>query len=237
MNNENFANIKKQFEKINEEYFEKLPNNVSMKTAVWGPPTWFFLHSMAMAYPKKIDENDEEHNDIRKSMHAFLLNLGNVLPCSLCGNSYNQYIREPDLNIWNYLDSRSNLVLFIYLIHEKVNNKLGVPKCDRPSPKEVVKFYNKFRAGGCSATTEEARAQSLLLGCDDKEMKKGTFKKYKCIVNVVDENKNKMESIKENFTGNTGNTGKSSINIFLVILVFVLLIIIGYLLYDKYFKK
>lgn len=50
-----------EFNKINEDFFEKLPEHISMITKVWGPPTWFFLHSMAMAYPKKIDKIGRAH--------------------------------------------------------------------------------------------------------------------------------------------------------------------------------
>lgn len=232
-----------EFNKINKDFFEKLPEHVSMITKVWGPPTWFFLHSMAMAYPKKIDKNDPEHIEIRNSMYAFLSNLGNILPCGICGASYESYIKTPELSISRYLNSRADLVHFIYLIHERVNEKLGVPKCDRPSFSEVVKYYNKFRAHGpCSATTEEERLNSLMAGCGETEIKKGKFKNYKCIVNVVNKNDNKNENVKniettkENFGNinkNSNNNKSSGINLFLLILSIFLTIMIILLLMKK----
>ena len=242
-----------EFNKINEDFFEKLPEHVSVITKVWGPPTWFFLHSMAMAYPKKIDKNDPEHIEIRNSMYAFLSNLGSVLPCGICGASYENYIKTPELSISRYLNSRADLVHFIYLIHERVNEKLGVPKCDRPSFSEVVKYYNKFRAHGpCNATTEEERLNSLMAGCGETEIKKGKFKNYKCIVNVVNKNDNKSEyvkeTLKENFgniyksgngnndnDGNNGNIVKKSsgINLFLLFLSISLTMIIIFLLMKR----
>lgn len=232
------------FNKINIEFFEKLPDDISMITKVWGPPTWFFLHSMAMAYPKKIIKNNPEHTEIRNSMYVFLSNLGNVLPCGLCGSSYNSYIKSPELSISKYLNSRADLVNFIYLIHERVNEKLGVPKCDRPSFNDVVKYYNKFRAHGpCNETTIEERMNSLMAGCGENDIKKGKFKNYKCIVNVVNKNNNSNENIntingttndknsKENFMNGNGNgNGSGSINIFLLILCIILVIIIVCLL-------
>ena len=137
-----------------ENFFENMPDYISMITKVWGPPAWFFLHSIAMAYPKKIDMDDPDDVKIKDSMYAFLTNLGNILPCGICGASYEQYINTPELSISKYLDTRADLVYFIYLIHEKVNDKLGVPKCNRPSFSEVVKYYNKFRAHSiCTNTT------------------------------------------------------------------------------------
>lgn len=203
-----------EFELVNNNYFESLPDNVAMKTAVWGPPTWFFLHSMALAYPKKIDENNSKHLEIKNSMYAFLSNLGNILPCSLCGTSYKSYIKSPELQIHKYLNSRADLFHFLYLIHERVNEKLGVPKCNRPSLSEVVKYYSKFRARGdtpCTATTEQERLDSLLAGCNDSDMKNKKFKNYKCIVNVIDKNTNKTENLSNNFKNtkeNFNNLGK-----------------------------
>ena len=228
-----------EFNKINQDFFEKLPDDISMITKVWGPPIWFFLHSMAMAYPKKINKNNPEHLEIKNSMYAFLSNLGNILPCGLCGVSYESYIKSPELSIPKYLNSRADLVHFIYLIHERVNEKLGVPKCERPSFSEVVKYYNKFIAyGQCSATTEQERLNSLMAGCGESDIKKGKFKNYKCIVNVVNKNDAGGDSIvnnennnKENFVNTNNNTNNNNgINIILVILCIIFAIIIIYLL-------
>ena len=216
------------FEELNKNFFEKLPDDISMITKVWGPPTWFFLHSMAMAYPKKINENNPEHIKIRNAMFSFLSNLGTVLPCSLCGVSYSSYIRTPELSISKFLHSRASLVHYIYLIHEKVNDKLGVPQCDRPSFKDVITFYNKFRAGPCIPTTEDERMGNLLTGCDITDIKKGNFKNYKCIVNVINKNNNKNEKInlKEKFQVNEISDNKTNpINIILLIICIVLFII------------
>ena len=219
-----------------------LPDNVAMITKVWGPPTWFFLHSMAMSYPKKIDDNNPQHRTKKNSMYAFLSNLGNVLPCPLCGSSYNTYIKEPTMSIWEHLDSRKSLILFIYNLHEKVNDKLGVAQCEKPSFKETVEYYKQFIANSpCKATTEEEKIKKRLEGCKNKD-----FKKYKCMVNIIDENSmNKGET--DNSTDNStdikskeyfGNKDKNNkliviIPIIISIILLILLIIIGIL----YFKK
>ena len=181
--------------------FDNFPEYVSTKTKVWGPSTWFFLHSMSIAYPKKIDKNNPHHLRIYNSMYAFLSNLGNILPCPLCGESYNKYIKEPELSIEKYLDSREKLFYFIYLIHERVNDKLGVPKCDRLTLEEAIKYHSQFIATGeipCKATTEEERVKKRLKGCSD------SVKNFKSVVNVyenLDDSKNEnTRSIKETFS-------------------------------------
>lgn len=177
------SDLNNKDDKIDPNYFESLPDYISMKTKVWGPATWFFLHSMSMAYPKKINKNNAHHMRIRNSMYAFLSNLGNILPCPLCGESYNKYIKEPELSIEKYIDTRENLVYFIFLIHEKVNDKLGVPACDRLTFKEAVTYYSQFIATGeipCTATTEEERAKKRLKGCSDN------VKNFQTVVNVFE---------------------------------------------------
>lgn len=224
------------FEEVNTKFFDNMNDNISMKTKVWGPPAWFFLHSIAMAYPKKINNNNPEHIRIKNSMFTFLSHLGNILPCAICGVSYSRYIREPELSIEKYLDSRAKLSYFMWLIHEKVNDKLGVPHCDRFNLEETTKYFYKFRAQGkipCSATTDQERINSLLTGCDEKDIKNKHFKDYKCYVNIVDENEKngkneKNEKNGKEYFGNTNNY--NSLNKSLLILCILSIIIIFALL-------
>ena len=208
MNNQN-----SEFNNVHKNIIDKLPENVAMITKVWGPPTWFFLHSMAMSYPKKINEQNAEHRRRRSAMFAFLSNLGDILPCPLCGVSYNSYIRDPSLSIWEHLHSRGSLIEFIYKIHNRVNIKLGVPQCNIPSFKEVVEFYKQFIANGpCKATTDEERENRLLLGCTNEDIKEGKFKNFSCSVNVVNKNNNSGVSIKKENMKNIENLQDSNSN-------------------------
>ena len=114
----------------------------------------------------------------------------------------------------------------IYLIHEKVNDKLGVPKCNRPSFEEVIKYHNKFRARGnipCKSTTHEDRVNSLLAGCNEKEMKLNKFKNYKCIINVIDKNNNTSD--KENFETEKCSSNKNLLCLILIIIIIILLVL------------
>ena len=238
-----------EFQKVHTDLLDKLPEHVAMITKVWGPPTWFFLHSMAMSYPKRINENNSEHRRKKNAMFAFLSNLGEVLPCGLCGSSYNSYIRDPNLSIWKHLNSRGSLVEFIYKIHNRVNEKLGVPKCDIPSFKEDVEFYSQFIAGPCKATTDEERQNRLLLGCSNNDIEKGKFKDFSCKVNVIDRNNNnndvtigkiektqKMEKT-ENF-GNGSNVSNIDYTLTIIFGVLSLIfMIISIILFIKLYKK
>ena len=57
-------------------------------------------------------------------------------------------------------------------IHNKVNSKLGVPKCNIPSFEEVKKKYEAFRAK-CSKTTKRDVEENLKSKCNLKNANKG----------------------------------------------------------------
>ena len=225
MNNNNSEDYCKnpEFLEVDHNYFDNLSDFTAVRTHVWGPPAWFFLHSMAMAYPKKIDNTNDNHKRIKNSMGLFLKHLGDVLPCSICSESYNNYIKESLYDIDKYLDSRAKLAYFIYLIHDRVNKKLGVPQCYRPSFKKVIKKYGKFLVGQdqCKLTNIEHKTKNLLKDCDSQK-RNMDFKKYKSIVTVIDKDTNKIEKfeIEDDFKGfNTPNVGFNVVLIFLIIFV------------------
>lgn len=148
-----------------------------MMTKVWGPPGWFFLHIITFGYPDKITSENAD----RVKYYADLFNsIGHTLPCKYCRNSYNEYIKE--LPVENFLDSRESLIKWLYIIHNKVNDKLGVPECDRPTLEEVKDKYEQYRAK-CSKTTEFERQQMLSKGCIIPE----DGVKKKCLISVVKE--------------------------------------------------
>lgn len=240
-NNGNDLTVDQEFIEVDKNYFEKLSEYTAVRTHVWGPPTWFFLHSMAMAYPKKIHENNHEHIRIRNSMFSFLSNLGNVLPCNICSVSYNGYIKEPSFEISKYLGSRAKLCYFIYLVHERVNRKLGVPQCYRPSFKKVIKKFGKFLVGPdqCKLTNIEQQTKNVMKGCDKKKHNMD-FKKYKSIVTVIDKDTNKIEKFENEKIENFGDVYSSSssytsstILLVLFIIFFLSTIVLIYIQFKK----
>ena len=114
------------------------PKYISLKTKVWGPPTWFFLHSVSFTYPNNPSDQDKNNYKI------FFESISNILPCSICSNSYKKYIIENDTNLSNFLDSRKSLSFWLYLIHNKVNKKLKVNNKLIPTYEEVVLKYSNF---------------------------------------------------------------------------------------------
>ena len=149
-----------------------------MMTKVWGPTGWVFLHSCVMGYPLKINEKNPEDRKRKKKTKVFFETIGHIFPCIYCRESYQRFIKE--LPIDKFLESRRKLANWLYQIHNKVNKKLGVPRCDIPSFNEVYGRYETYRAQ-CEKTTQKDRRERKEKGCVIPK----DGKKKKCIVKVV----------------------------------------------------
>ena len=169
--------------KVDSNINENTNKNNGMMTKVWGPPGWMFLHTVTYGYPYEIDHNNHDHIIRKEYMKTFFKSVGNVLPCKYCRESYNNFIKQ--LPIDNHLNSRKDLVKWLYDIHNKVNDKLGVPKCNIPTISELNKQYEQYRAQ-CKKTTPTERIENLNKGC----VVPMDGKKKKCVIKVVQLNNN-----------------------------------------------
>ncbi len=94
-----------------------------MKTRFWGPHAWAFLFSaVAGAYPIHMDYNNKEHVKTMRKFHAMMKSLEYTLPCFWCRHSFSTYLKE--LPLEDYSASRRDMMKWVYILHDKVNNKL-----------------------------------------------------------------------------------------------------------------
>ena len=119
--------------------------NNGLIAKIWGPPGWLFLHCITMGYPEYIENNPRkknyhEHQERKLSTKEFFILIGDVLPCGACRISYKEFIEEHPID--DHLNSREDLSRWFYDIHNLVNNKLDVPKKERP--KSFNQFYNRY---------------------------------------------------------------------------------------------
>lgn len=152
-----------------------------MMTKVWGPAGWLLLHCITFGYPYAINPNNLDHAYKQDHYKTFFNMVGHVLPCKYCRESYIEFAKETPID--NFLDTRENLCKWLYIIHNKVNKKLGVAKDCIPTFKEVQEFYEKFRAK-CKKTSEEERLANKEKGC----VKPADGTPKKCVINVVNYN-------------------------------------------------
>ena len=110
-----------------------------MDTRFWGPDGWRLLHCIALGYPENPTLKDKEiYSD-------FFINLKYILPCVYCRNSFTEYTDE--LNINNYLNSKHDIFYWLYLIHNKVNDKLrgqGLISYPDPTYEDVYNHYCNY---------------------------------------------------------------------------------------------
>ena len=163
-------------------------DDMGMQTKVWGPAGWVFLHSIAQNYPWKPNSTQ------KKNYYSFFKQVGNVLPCRYCRESYKKFIKEPGTELnKSILESRKSLIKWLYLIHNKVNKKLGVK--DVPSLKEVFDRYESYRSK-CTKSTNKNNKDNKVLppqkGCVDPL--RGYRKK--CIIRI--ENINEFGNVIRN---------------------------------------
>lgn len=133
-----------------------------MMTKVWGSAAWLFLHCVTFGYPEIIDVTNPEHLSKMEIYYRFFVYIGQVLPCKFCRESYQKFMS--DLPLDNYMGSRKDLSYWLYMIHEKVNDKLSVPDCERPTFEEVAQQYESYRAK-CKKTTDEEQNTNKIKGC------------------------------------------------------------------------
>jgi hypothetical protein len=98
-----------------------MQERINLSPLHWGPKTWFFLESAAIAYPVS------PTNEQKTSAKNLLLSLKDLLPCESCRLHYSSYL---DVKIsGNYLDDavkdRDSLTSFIVDLHNDVRVRNG----------------------------------------------------------------------------------------------------------------
>ena len=91
-------------------------------TKIWGPHFWEVLHFVSFGYP--LEPTDQHKKDYKD----FYVAVKNVLPCKYCRESYSKFILEEDRTRLtdNDLTNRDSLTRWVYKLHERVNEKIGI---------------------------------------------------------------------------------------------------------------
>lgn len=90
-----------------------------MKTSIWGPAAWKFLHAATFAYPDVPTERHKE--DALKLFQS----LGSMLPCGDCCVNYSNEFSIASIS--KHLHSKEALSRWLVDLHNRVNARLGKP--------------------------------------------------------------------------------------------------------------
>jgi hypothetical protein len=86
---------------------------------VWGPKYWFFLHSVAYAYPAAPTAT------MKRKYYDLIQNMPLFIPNHEIGDLFAGLLSEYPVS--PYLDNRDSFIRWVWFIHNKINKHLGKP--------------------------------------------------------------------------------------------------------------
>ena len=143
-----------------------------MLTSVWGPSMWHTLHTISFNYPVKPTLKQ------KKDYFKFFNSIKHVLPCKYCRENIKKNLKCVPLTM-NTMNSRKDLSLWVYKLHEEVNKMLG--KKSGLSYTDIQARYENFRSRCVSDKKVRKRKTKKEKGCVTPLY----GKKSKCVINIV----------------------------------------------------
>ena len=157
-----------------------------LRTFVWGPPAWIFLHSVTFGYPQDPDAFDKKHNyprgSTKKRYHQFFKDIKWILPCKICRDNYEKNLKA--IPIEPHLKSRKALTRWLWRFHHRVNCHLK-KRCKKVPFSKVECLYESCRAKCKHLTKKEKKIKGSKTGC---VVPVGN-KKMTCKVKIIQEKK------------------------------------------------
>jgi hypothetical protein len=120
--------------------------------AVWGPPYWFFLFTVALTYP--LHPNDAS----KKKYYDLVQNLPLFLPVADIGNQFSVLLDK--YPVTPYLDSRPSFIKWVHFIHNKVNVSLRKP--EQSLADSLQAYYALYKPKAVASVEERRRREKLI---------------------------------------------------------------------------
>jgi hypothetical protein len=165
--------IKKVF---NEEDYK---SNDGMLTTVWGPGMWHSLHTISFNYPVNPTCDDK-----RRYM-SYIQSLQYVLPCGKCRKNLKKNFKKLPLK-WKDMESRHTFSLYIYKLHEVINEMLG--KKSGLSYEDVRERYEHFRSR-CVKSMKQMKKIKVKKNAEKGCTEPLYGEKSKCVIQIVPQTK------------------------------------------------
>lgn len=139
-------------------------STVGMKTTFWGPHAWAFLFStIAGAFPITVVSGNADHKRIVGSFKSQFKSLKDTLPCVYCRESFAIFMKE--LPIDDFVKSRKDMMLWLYLIHDRVNKKLieQEKSCYTREKNKLTTLYKNNKISTMKYTAEVLKLKRILI--------------------------------------------------------------------------
>lgn len=124
-------------------------HEVNIDSSIWGPHAWFFLDTVALAYP------EHPTSDQIIQYKNFFNALEFVLPCAACRYHYKQYLTQHPLTL-KVLNDKSSFIGWLLSCHNNVRQKQHKPVFT------LQEFYNFYNENCCMNLKPEKKEQISL---------------------------------------------------------------------------
>jgi hypothetical protein len=84
---------------------------------VWGPIFWATFHLTSMSYP------DTPTYAEKRAAKEFFNSMTHLLPCPVCRGHFKEILTAMPVDSW--LDDRRSLIEWVWMLHNRVNTRLG----------------------------------------------------------------------------------------------------------------
>jgi len=106
----------------------------------WGPPIWYFFHSLSY------NIMEDQFNTVGKNILPIIKQICRSLPCQICSNHATIFLNKVNPN---QINSKHDLINIIYIFHNYVNktkNKpiFNVSDLSMYQNSNIVDAYNNF---------------------------------------------------------------------------------------------
>jgi hypothetical protein len=104
---------------------------MNLNPKVWGPHAWFFLDSIMLSLPNKL--NNEQKNIYKN----FFTSLQYILPCEGCRNHYTENLKKYPLTD-QILSNKENMIKWLLNIHNSVRQE------NKTIPISIRQFFEYY---------------------------------------------------------------------------------------------
>ena len=102
---------------------------------IWGPHYWFFIHTIAMSYPKS------PNAVTKKKYYDFVQNIPLFIPVESMAGEFSKLLDQ--YPVQPYLDNKESFIRWMWFIHNKINKKLEKPQISLND--FYVKYYEEYK--------------------------------------------------------------------------------------------
>lgn len=93
---------------------------IGMGPSIWGPILWSTMHIVTLGYSTQPTEEEKQ------AAINFFESLIVMIPCPVCRAHYKMFLDKDPVK--DHVSSRSELIYWVFMIHNKVNTQLNKPE-------------------------------------------------------------------------------------------------------------